>query len=89
VIGRFVRALARRGESQMIVPVLAYFGAIAAMVASAIAGGNAWAIAGAGLFLASDSLIGETRFVAPRPWGPLVIIVTYHLAQAGLVASLV
>ena len=89
VVGRFVRALKRRGDARLVVAVLAYFGAIGAMVASAIAGGNAIAIAGAGLFMASDSLIGETRFVAPRSWGPLAIIVTYHLAQVGLVVSLV
>ena len=46
-------------------------------------------VAGAGLFFVSDALIAETRFVRPRPWGPLAVIVTYHLALAGLVFSLV
>ena len=89
VAGRFVRALARSHQKAMIAPVLVYFGAIAAMVTSAIAGGNGWAIGGGALFMASDSLIGETRFVGSRPWGPVAIIVTYHLAQAALVVSLV
>ena len=44
---------------------------------------------GAVLFLGSDALIAETRFVAPRPWGPVAVMVTYHLALAGLVLSLV
>jgi uncharacterized membrane protein YhhN len=47
------------------------------------------AIAGAGLFYASDSLIGLARFVRPAPWGPVAVMVTYHAGQALLVASLV
>ena len=69
-------------------PVVVYMLAIGAMVTSATASGNAWAIAGAWLFLASDATIAETRFVGPRQGGPLFIMVTYHLAQAGLVLSL-
>ena len=86
---RFVRALVRGGHRDLVVPVVVYIGAIGAMVASAIASGNAWAIAGAVVFMISDSLIAETRFVAPRPWGRVAIMVTYHLGQAGLVLSLV
>jgi uncharacterized membrane protein YhhN len=86
---RFVRALLRRGDRALVVPVLAYMAAIGAMVVSAIASGNAWGIAGATLFFVSDSLIAETRFVADRPWGHTAIMVTYHLALAGLVVSLV
>jgi len=85
---RFVGALRRNGREKLIVPVLAYMGAIGAMAASAIASGNAFAIVGALLFVTSDSLIAETRFVRERPWGPVAIMVTYHLAQAGLVLSL-
>ena len=85
---RFVGALRRTGRDQLVVPVLAYMGAIATMAASALASGNAFAIFGALLFVASDSLIAETRFVGDRPWGTVAIIVTYHLAQAGLVLSL-
>ena len=59
------------------------------MLATAIGAGGAAAIAGAGLFFVSDAVIGETRFVRPRPWGPVAVIVTYHLALAGLVFSLV
>jgi alkenylglycerophosphocholine hydrolase len=50
----------------LITPVGVYIAVIAAMAVSAIAGGNAWGIAGALLFLVSDSLIAENRFVAPR-----------------------
>jgi uncharacterized membrane protein YhhN len=73
----------------MIAPVAVYIAVIAAMVVSAIAGGSAWGIAGAVLFLVSDSLIAENRFVAPRAWAPIAVMVTYHLALAGLVIGLV
>jgi uncharacterized membrane protein YhhN len=86
---RFVRALRVRGERALVPPVLAYVGAIGAMAATAIGTGVVVAVAGAGLFVASDALIGETRFVRPRPWGPLAVIVTYHVALALLVVSLV
>jgi len=85
---RFVGALRRTGRGELVGPVLAYMGAIGAMAASALASGNAFAIVGALLFVTSDSLIAETRFVGERPWGGVAIIVTYHLAQAGLVLSL-
>jgi len=86
---RFVRALRATGGSALVPAVVTYIALIAAMVASALAGGNAWGIAGALLFLVSDSLIAENRFVAARAWGPLSVIVTYHLALAGLVVGLV
>ena len=85
---RLVRAQRRGGHGALIAPVLAYVTAIAAMVTGAIASGNAWAIVGAGLFFTSDSLIAEHRFVKPRSAMPVGIMVTYHLAQAGLVLSL-
>jgi uncharacterized membrane protein YhhN len=85
---RFVGALRRAGAKELVVPVVLYIAAIAAMVASAIAVGNAVAIVGAILFMVSDSLIAETRFVGPRPHGRVAIMVTYHLAQAALVLSL-
>lgn len=59
------------------------------MVVSALAGGIAVGIAGALTFFVSDSLIAEHRFVSPRGWQPLAIIVTYHFALTGLVLGLV
>jgi len=61
---------------------------IGAMLATALAVGNPLAAAGAGLFVASDSMIAWNRFVAPVPKASLLIMITYHLGQAGLVASL-
>jgi uncharacterized membrane protein YhhN len=88
LVVRFVRALRASGRNDLVPPVIVYLVAIGAMVTSATASGNAWAIAGAWLFLASDATIAETRFVGPRQGGQLFIMVTYHLAQAGLVLSL-
>jgi len=86
---RFVGAVARGGNGsgdEVLVPALVlYITVIAAMVASALASGTVVGVAGALLFLTSDSLIAEQRFVASRSWQPLAIIVTYHLALAGLV----
>lgn len=86
---RFVRALVRAEQRAFVGPVLAYLVAIGAMATAAIGGENAWGIAGATLFLVSDSLIAESRFVAPRRGLPIAIMVTYHLALAGLVVSLI
>lgn len=69
-------------------PVIAYTVAISTMAAGAIASAEIPAIAGAGLFLTSDYLIARGRFIRPAGWGPVAMIVTYHLGQAGLVLSL-
>jgi uncharacterized membrane protein YhhN len=85
---RLVRGI-RRGEAPGLVgPVVAYVVVIAAMGVSAVASGNAVAAAGALLFMLSDSLIGETRFVRPWPGAGVAIMVTYHAGQALLVLSL-
>jgi uncharacterized membrane protein YhhN len=86
---RFLRAATRDGDRSLVGPLVAYMAVIAAMVSCALASGNALAAVGALLFMASDSLIAETRFVGPRSWGPLGIIVSYHVGQALLTVSLV
>jgi uncharacterized membrane protein YhhN len=86
---RLVRGIKASGANELLGPVIAYVVVIAAMGASAVASGNVLAAIGALLFMASDALIGETRFVQPRRWGGVAIMVTYHLGQAGLVLSLV
>jgi uncharacterized membrane protein YhhN len=85
---RFVGALARGGNGSMVPAVLFYVVVISAMVVSAVAGGTAVGIAGALMFVTSDSLIAEHRFVLPSAWQPLAIIITYHLALTGLVLGL-
>jgi uncharacterized membrane protein YhhN len=86
---RFLRAARVAGHRELVAPLVAYMAVIAVMVTCALASGIVLAAVGAVLFMASDALIAETRFVTARPWAPLVIIVTYHLGQAGLTLSLV
>ena len=86
---RLVRGIRRGDEPGLAGPVIAYVVVIGAMGVSAVASGNALAAVGALLFMASDSLIGENRFVQPHAWAGGAIMVTYHLGQAGLVLSLV
>ena len=59
------------------------------MVGFAIGHGDALGIAGALTFAASDSILALDRFDRHRRWMPTAVMVTYHVAQALLVASLV
>lgn len=70
------------------VPVTAYILTISVMVTFAIGGGTVAGIAGALLFFLSDFCIGWSRFVQDFRHSHLAIMVTYHLAQVGLVLSL-
>ena len=87
-LGGRILAGVRHRDHRLVGPVLAYMAVLSAMVALGIGSRIPLAAAGALLFYASDALIAWTRFVRPAPKGPLAIIVTYHLAQAALVASL-
>ncbi|MBV8979671.1 MAG: lysoplasmalogenase [Acidimicrobiia bacterium] len=87
-LARPVLGAVRRRHAELLVPVVAYLVVISAMASAALATGIALAIAGAVLFIASDTLIAWNRFVGARPWMPLAIIVTYHVGQSGLVLSL-
>jgi uncharacterized membrane protein YhhN len=90
VVGLTILRAVRAGpEPEMVGPVAAYMLVISAMVASAVGVGHAIGIAGAGLFYASDSLIAWNRFIGETRHGRVAIMVTYHLAQVGLVLSLV
>ena len=43
---------------------------------------------GATVFAASDSVLAVDRFVRPwKPWAPVVVMVTYHVGQALIVAG--
>jgi len=86
---RVVRGVKDGSHAELLAPVVAYMGVISFMVVSAVGTGRVTAIGGAVLFYASDALIAWTRFIQPRPWGPMVIIITYHLGQIGLACSLV
>lgn len=85
---RFVSAIRRVGRAELVAPVCAYLVVISAMAVTSIAAGAVVAIAGALLFMLSDSLIAESRFVKERAWHGVGIMVTYHAALAGLVLGL-
>lgn len=85
---RFVGAIRRGGHDRLVGPVVAYLVVITSMAVSAVSAGSVVAIVGAFLFMLSDSLIAESRFVRARPWHPVGIMVTYHLALVGLVLGL-
>ena len=88
------RILGGAAEAGMGGPVVVYFGVIAAMAVAATGAGSLLAAAGAWLFVASDTLIGWERFVAPPEPSSVAatrrrvaIIVTYHAAQLLLVIA--
>lgn len=86
---RIVQAVRTGDEPALVGPVIAYMGVISAMVATAVGTGHVAAIVGAASFYASDALIAWNRFLRETPHHRLVIMVTYHLGQIGLVLSLV
>ena len=87
-VGIRIVVAARRKERVLGPAVTGYLLAISLMFCAAMATGSTWAILGAALFVASDSVLGWRQFVAEARWMPVTIMVTYHLGQAGLVASL-
>lgn len=86
--GRRIAAGAAQRSSLLGRIVLAYQLVLCAVFVLAVGSGNPWAIAGAGLFAASDTMLGWNRFVSGFPGARVLIHVTYHLAQALLVLSL-
>jgi uncharacterized membrane protein YhhN len=88
LLGRKILGAVRVQDRALVGPVAAYMVVIGAMLATALAVGNPVAAAGAVLFVASDSMIAWHRFVAKVPNASVLIMVTYHLGQAGLVLSL-
>jgi uncharacterized membrane protein YhhN len=87
--GRVMRGVRAGDEPAMSVPVGAYMAIICLMLSSAVGTEEPLAIGGAALFFCSDALIAWERFVSPRRWHRLAIIVTYHMAQTGLTLSLI
>jgi uncharacterized membrane protein YhhN len=95
--GRLRRGMLARGQGELAVPVAAYNLAIGAMLVSALVTPfrtewdgvhAALAIAGALLFMASDTLIGWTRFVGSFRRSEVAVMVTYHVAQVLLLLAL-
>ena len=91
---KLVAGLVTKGKDGLKIPVLIYFLAISLMVYSAWMtwtrpGWSAYAAlsvsVGAGLFYASDSILGWDRFVNPLSHARLKTMITYHLGQFGII----
>ena len=71
LVARRIMGAMAFGRAIMLGPaVSAYLVAISLMFCAAVASGNWWAIAGAGLFVASDSVLGWRQFVGSARWMP-------------------
>jgi uncharacterized membrane protein YhhN len=88
-VGRRVIAGAAATDRALAVPVTAYMVVISFMVMTACATGLVFAVIGALLFFTSDAVLGWTRFVKDFPNSHVIVMVTYHLGQAGLVLALI
>lgn len=85
---RIIGAIRDDDHADLAVPVGVYMTVISGMVVAAGASGVAVALAAAVAFYVSDALIAWTRFITDLRHGRLAVMVTYHLAQIGLVVSL-
>ncbi len=68
--------------------VAAYVVAVSATAVAAAGTGVLVAGVGGALFLASDALLGWGRFIGPTPGGRVLVHMTYHAGQVGLVTWL-
>jgi uncharacterized membrane protein YhhN len=76
-----------RGGAALAVPVALYTVVIGAMVILAFDTGEPLIAVGATIFAASDSILAVDRFVRPQPAAHVVVMVTYHVGQALIVAG--
>ena len=91
IVGRPILSATRARATPLRIGVRVYLVAILAMFACACGAGGATLIAGAALFVVSDSLLGWRQFVTDHDDAPLRtgVMVTYHLAQLLLTLSLI
>ncbi len=82
--GLFYFLLAPHLETALKAPVFVYTWVIAAMFCTSFFV-NGWCVAGAALFLASDSLLAVNSFVQPFAGASLLVMLTYAAAQLGIV----
>ncbi len=90
--------LRRQGQTELLAPVAVYSVVLSLMLFSAwaILFRLEWtglrrglAIVGATLFFVSDAMLAWDRFVTPSPSARLRVMITYHLGQVALAASIV
>ncbi|HWQ04894.1 MAG TPA: lysoplasmalogenase [Longilinea sp.] len=98
LVGRHVLGGINRDATNrsMKIPVIGYMAVILLMLLSAAACffRPAWPVQaatlstlGAASFLASDSLLASDRFVRPRSWANLAVMITYHVGQILIAAG--
>jgi uncharacterized membrane protein YhhN len=88
LVGRRILPAVRHSDPSLAVPVITYLMVILAMLVAASGTLLPLAIAGAVLFCVSDAVLAFREFGTARPRDGVVVMVTYHLAQALLVLSL-
>jgi uncharacterized membrane protein YhhN len=79
----------RIGGQELMAIIGAYAGVLGAMAVLAVGTASVPTAIGGLLFLASDTVIAWERFVKQIPRGPVLVIVTYHLAQLLIVLGLI
>lgn len=98
LIRRIVGAMQTNGHRQLTIPAVVYGIAISVMLYAAMSTiyDPAWKIKaalfaslGAFLFWISDVILAWNKFVAPVENGRVIIMVTYHLGQIGLIAGVI
>lgn len=87
-VARRILSAVRDTDARLVLPVSAYMTVISVMVVAAATTGSIVAFIGALLFYVSDSILAWGRFVQPNRILSVLVMVTYHAAQAGLVISL-
>lgn len=79
----------RIGGRELTAIVGAYAAVLAAMTVLAVGTASVLTAVGGVLFLASDTTLAHDRFVRRVEHGPVLVIVTYHLAQLLIVLGLI
>ena len=86
---RVLGQVRRVGGPELMVIVAAYAALLGAMAVLAVGTAVILTAIGGLLFLASDTALAWERFVAYLPHGPVLVAVTYHLAQLLIVLGLI
>lgn len=75
------RGVLASGGTGLLVAVVCYITVILAMVWRAALSGDIWMLAGAALFLISDSVLAWNRFIKSSLSAELTVMLTYYAAQ--------
>ena len=87
-VARPVVAAVQREHRDLLIPVAAYILVIGAMLMVAVSGDSLIGAEGGVMFVISDRLLAQNRFVRPFRHAQLAIMTTYHAALVLLVLSL-